>query len=77
MSDILAMLVAQAEGKGCDLITIRALVEEAAEAGARRALAKATPTRSAKTPESGLVRRMVARCRQAFAQIPSPSGDAQ
>lgn len=69
MSDILAMLIAQAEGRGCDLITLRALVEESAELGARRALAKATPTRSAKTPQSGLVRRIVARCRQAFAQM--------
>jgi hypothetical protein len=33
--------------------------------------AKATPTRSAKTVQLGLVRRMMARCRKAFA--PSPS----
>lgn len=39
MNKMLEMLVAQAAGKGCDLITLRALVEEAAEAGARRALA--------------------------------------
>jgi hypothetical protein len=31
--------------------------------------AKATPTRSAKTTKIGLVRRMVARCRKAFAQM--------
>jgi hypothetical protein len=35
---------------------------------ARRIAAKATPTRSAKTTQIGLVRRMVARCRKAFAR---------
>jgi hypothetical protein len=35
--------------------------------------AKATPTQSAKTTKIGLVRRMVARCRQAFAQTQSPN----
>ncbi|MGE4429134.1 MAG: DUF6127 family protein [Sphingobium sp.] len=37
-SDILAGLVAQAEGMGGDLVMLRALVEEASEMGARRAL---------------------------------------
>ena len=36
--NMLAGLIAQAEGQGADLITLRALVEEAAEAGATRAL---------------------------------------
>ncbi|WP_246167158.1 DUF6127 family protein [Sphingomonas piscis] len=35
---VLATLMAQAEGKGVDLITLRALVEESSQAGARRAL---------------------------------------
>ena len=35
---LLARLMAQAEGKGVDLMTLRALVEEASEAGATRAL---------------------------------------
>ncbi len=35
---LLARLMAQAEGKGVDLITLRALAEEASEAGATRAL---------------------------------------
>ena len=35
---LLARLMAQAEGKGVDLITLRALVEEACQAGATRAL---------------------------------------
>ena len=35
---VLARLMAQAEGRGVDLITLRALVEEASEAGAARAL---------------------------------------
>ena len=34
-----ASLMAQAEGRGVDLITLRALVEESSQAGARRALA--------------------------------------
>jgi len=37
-SDMLAGLVAQAEGAGSDLVMIRALVEEASEMGAARAL---------------------------------------
>ena len=36
---LLASLRAQAEGRGVDLITMRALVEESSQAGARRALA--------------------------------------
>lgn len=36
---ILALLVAQAEGQGAGLVTVRALVEEASELGAGRALA--------------------------------------
>lgn len=37
---ILAALMAQAEARGGDVTTMRALVEEASDAGARRALAK-------------------------------------
>ena len=36
---LLASLMAQAEGRGVDLVTMRALVEESSQAGARRALA--------------------------------------
>ena len=36
---MLARLMAQAEGQGADLVTLRALIEEASEAGAERALA--------------------------------------
>ncbi|MES2119232.1 MAG: DUF6127 family protein [Pseudomonadota bacterium] len=36
---LLATLMAQAEGRGTELITLRALVEESSQAGARRALA--------------------------------------
>ena len=36
---MLAGLLAQAEGEGADLVTLRALVEEASELGAARALA--------------------------------------
>ena len=35
---LLARLMAQAEGRGVDLITLRALVEETSQAGATRAL---------------------------------------
>ena len=35
----LALLLAQAEGQGADLVTLRALIEEASGAGAERALA--------------------------------------
>lgn len=35
---LLASLMAQAEGRGVDLITLRALVEESSQSGARRAL---------------------------------------
>jgi len=40
MSDgtVLARLMAQAEARGGELVTLRALVEEASEAGAQRAL---------------------------------------
>lgn len=40
MNDVLAHLSAQAEAGGADLVTIRALVEEASEAGAQRALGR-------------------------------------
>jgi hypothetical protein len=36
---LLATLFAQAEARGGDLVTLRALVEESSQAGARRALA--------------------------------------
>ena len=36
---LLAGLMAQAESRGVDLVTLRALVEESSQAGARRALA--------------------------------------
>ena len=35
---MLALLIAQAEGQGAALVTLRALVEEASEMGAQRAL---------------------------------------
>ena len=35
---VLARLMAQAEGRGVDLVTLRALVEEASQSGASRAL---------------------------------------
>lgn len=38
-TSMLALLVAQAEGQGADMATLRALIEEASEVGAERALA--------------------------------------
>jgi hypothetical protein len=38
--EMLAGLVAQAAAQGCDLTTLRAVVEEASEVGAARALAR-------------------------------------
>jgi len=38
--DMLARLVAQAANEGCDLVTLRAIVEEASEIGANRVLAR-------------------------------------
>ena len=38
-ASMLALLIAQAEGQGADLSTMRAVIEEASEAGAERALA--------------------------------------
>jgi hypothetical protein len=52
MSRALELLVAQAEGLGCDLITLRALVEEAAEVGARRARAATRQASPNPHPES-------------------------
>lgn len=37
-ASMLALLIAQAEGQGADMATLRGLVEEASEAGAERAL---------------------------------------
>ena len=37
---MLAGLIAQAEGQGADLVTLRAMIEDASEAGATRALAR-------------------------------------
>jgi hypothetical protein len=39
-TNMLAHLTAQAEARGADLITLRALIEEASEAGAARVLAR-------------------------------------
>ena len=38
-ASMLALLVAQAEGQGADMVTLKALIEEASEGGAERALA--------------------------------------
>ena len=40
MSDLLAQLLAQGQAEGADLVTLRAIAEEAGELGASRALAR-------------------------------------
>lgn len=40
MTDLMTLLAAQAEARGADIVTLRALVEEASEEGAARALAR-------------------------------------
>ncbi len=40
MSDLLAQLLAQGQAEGADLVTLRAIAEEAGELGATRALAR-------------------------------------
>jgi hypothetical protein len=37
-ASMLALLLAQAQGQGADMVTLRALIEEASEVGAERAL---------------------------------------
>ena len=39
-AELLARLVAQGEGRGADLVTLRAMIEEASELGAGRALCR-------------------------------------
>jgi hypothetical protein len=40
MSHMMTQLTAQAEARGADLVTLRALIEEASDLGASRALAR-------------------------------------
>jgi hypothetical protein len=40
MTDMMTQLAAQAEARGADLVTLRALIEDASEQGAVRALAR-------------------------------------
>jgi hypothetical protein len=40
MTNMLTQLTSQAEVRGCDLVTLRALIEEASDSGATRALAR-------------------------------------
>lgn len=40
MTDMMTQLTAQAEARGADLVTLRALIEEASELGAARALTR-------------------------------------
>ena len=69
--DMLARLVAQAAGpsqhEGCDLVTLRALVEEASEVGANRALDRLGLSDDAAQQDLGEVRELLGAWRAAKA----------
>lgn len=56
---ILAGLIAQANAKGCDVATLRALVEEASEAGAARALSRVGLSDAAAGADVGELRELL------------------
>lgn len=62
---MLARLVAQAAGEGCDLIVLRALVEEASELGAERALARLGLADAAAQQDLGELRELLGAWRAA------------
>ena len=65
--DMLARLVAQAASQGCDLTTLRAIVEEASEVGATRALARAGLSDDAAQQDLGELRELLGAWRAAKA----------
>jgi len=65
--DMLARLVAQAAGSGCDLVTLRALVEEASEVGANRALDRLGLSDDAAQQDLGELRELLGAWRAAKA----------
>lgn len=62
---MLAGLIAQAEGEGADLVTLRAMVEEASEGGAGRALARLGLGDGAAAADIAALRAMLAGWRDA------------
>ncbi|MBB4633674.1 DUF6127 family protein [Sphingosinicella soli] len=62
---MLTGLIAQAAGKGADLVTLRALVEEASEAGTARALARVGLTDAKAGEDVGELRALLGAWREA------------
>ena len=62
---ILTQLIGQAEGEGADLVTLRAIVEEAGELGARRVLAGLGLDDPAAAKDMGELRELLAAWRDA------------
>lgn len=62
---MLTGLIAQAAGKGADLVTLRALVEEASEVGAARALARVGLVDAKAGDDVGELRELLAAWREA------------
>jgi hypothetical protein len=65
--DMLAWLVAQVAGEGRDLVTLRALVEEASEVGANRALDRLGLSDDAAQQDLGELRELLGAWRAANA----------
>lgn len=65
MEPILARIVAQAEGEGATLVTLRALAEEASEAGAERALERLGLNDPAARTDLGELRQLLGAWRDA------------
>lgn len=65
--DMLARLLAQASAEGCDLVTLRALVEEASEVGANRALDRLGLSDDAAQQDLGELRELLGAWRAAKA----------
>jgi Family of unknown function (DUF6127) len=64
-SSMLALLLAQAERQGADMVTLRALVEEASELGAERALGAVGLTDEAARRDMGQLRELLQAWRDA------------
>ena len=62
---MLARLIAQAEGEGATLVTLRALAEEASEAGAERALERLGLADQAARTDLGELRQLLGAWRDA------------
>ena len=67
--DMLARLLAQANGEGGDLVTLRAIVEEASEIGANRTLARLGLADPGAEDDIGELRQLLQAWRDAKASV--------